>query len=116
MSEVITNIGGEKYYTCKQASEEFGLSYAAIYSACKDGRINARQTGRSYMVSESDIREYIENRKKRIVVDTSLSEWSVEDIANEILKRIEDAYERGVKDGKKAMRDEFTQAFKSVGK
>jgi predicted site-specific integrase-resolvase len=111
MSE--TAINGEKYYTIKQASENFGIAYATIYSACKQKRIDCRQVNDTYMISESSMREYIDHKKKRMTVPSN-SRLTIDDIAEEIIKRINEAYDTGYADGRKAAKAVFTDALKDL--
>lgn len=108
-------INNERFFTVKQAAQESGLTYGAIYSACKEGRIGCRNVNNTYMIGETALRTYIDHRRKRITT-TNESELTIDDLAEELLKRIQDAYDRGKADGRKEAREEFMSAFKSVGK
>lgn len=41
--------------TIKEAAEEFGVSVKTIHSAVKDGRIDARQSGATWLVLRDEV-------------------------------------------------------------
>lgn len=108
-----TAINNEKYYNVKQASERFGLSYQTIYSACKHKRLDCRELNGTYMIAETAMLDYINNRKARIIVPT-YSQLTVDDLAEEILKRINDAYEKGYEAEKKDAKQTLSEALKGL--
>jgi predicted site-specific integrase-resolvase len=108
-----TTINNEKHYTPKQASEHFGLSYATIYSACRNGRLACREINGSYMIAETAMLDYINQRKARITVP-GYSEMSVDDLADELLKRIKTAYDKGYADGKKDAKQALNEAIRGL--
>lgn len=116
----MSEMSNEKFYSTKKASELVGVSDATIKSAIKRGELKAKQVagggpqGFSWMVSESDLMEFKENRKARKTTITGVTDMSVDDLANEFLKRIKHAYEQGYKEGKKKAKEEFMSAFKGV--
>ena len=111
MSE--TAINNERYYTIKQASDEFGIAYSTLAYACRSNKIPHRDINNRPMMAESDIKSYIEDKQKRIT-KTSVSELTIDDLAEEILKRIQDAYDRGRADGIKEAKQAMMQAFKET--
>lgn len=108
-----TTINSEKHYTPKQASEKFGLTYATIYSACRNGKLACREINGSYMIAETAMIDYINQRKARITVP-AYSAMSVDDLAEELLKRIHDAYDKGYADGKKDAKQALNEAIKAI--
>lgn len=108
-----TTINSEKHYTPKQASEKFGLTYATIYSACRNGKVACREINGSYMIAETAMIDYINQRKARITVSAH-SAMTVDDLAEELLKRIHDAYDKGYADGKKDAKQALNEAIKGI--
>lgn len=106
-----TTINNEKHYTPKQASKKFGLTYATIYSACRSGKLACREINGSYMIAETAMIDYINQRKARITVP-AYSAMTVDDLAEELLKRIHDAYDKGYADGKKAAKQALNEALR----
>lgn len=114
----------EKWYDLKKASKEAGVSTQTIYSAIRAGKLVARQISDSsrfgfhYMIGESALLEWVEDRKtvKANAVATSkdLSAYNIQDLAAEITLRIQNAYEKGIKEGKKAARREIKEQLKQV--
>lgn len=110
----------EKFYNTKKAALQVGVSDATIKSAIKRGELPAKQIasggpkGYSYMVSETDLITWMDTRKQRKTTIAGVTEMTVDDLANEILKRLKHEYERGYKQGKKDAKEEFMKAFKGV--
>lgn len=114
----------EKWYTIPQAVREAGISNATLYAAIRQGKLRASQIsdssrhGYHYMISESALLEWVEDRKtvKAHAIATSKvpSELTIEDIAKEITLRIQKAYDTGFKEGKKAGKAEIMDAVKGV--
>lgn len=113
----------EKYFDTKQASKEAGVSVNAICTAIKNGKLQASQIsdssrfGYHYLVSETALIEWMNNRWKRgstTAAPKALSQFSLEDIADELTRRIKKAYEEGYKDGVKKAKQDILTAMKGV--
>ena len=66
------------------------------------------------MIAESDFREWYANRRDRKSTIKGVSEMTVEELADELMKRIKKAYDDGYKQGRKDQRDEMLTALKGV--
>ena len=110
----------EKYYSTSQAAKEFNVTEQTIRNAINRGKLKALQitnsssVGFSFKIAESDLKKWVENRKARKTIIPNVSETTIDDIAEDILKRIKNAYNEGYKAGKKAAKDEFMSALKGV--
>ena len=110
----------EKHYTPKKAAERIGVSDSLIKKAIKDGKLEAMQipgsgpVGYSYMISETNLFAWAENRRKRKTIVKGVSEMTIDDLAEELLKRMKHEYERGYHDGMKKAKEEYLAALKSV--
>lgn len=113
----------EKYFTIKQAADSVKLDYSSIRKACIDGQLQhsvvpkSRGNGDMILISETALTEWYVNRKERVKSkppSASIKEMTVEDLANEILKRMRGSYEAGYKQGRKDARAEFMSAFNGI--
>ena len=110
----------EKHYTVKQASERIGIDYSTLNKACHAGKIkcstvpNPSGNGNRFLISESALLEYDANREKRNTKSPSIDALTVEDLANEILRRVRGAYDEGYRQGRKDAKTEFMSAFKGI--
>lgn len=110
----------EKHYTPKQLHDEFNVEYTGIVKACRQGKLKAstmpapRGSGYTYLIAESDFREWYANRRDRKSTIKGVSEMTVEELADELMKRIKKAYDDGYKQGRKDQRDEMLTALKGV--
>ncbi len=112
----------EKWYTAKEAGEVAGVQASTLTTAIRHGKLVAKQISDSsrygfhYMISESALIDWVEDRKSRKAdaLPKSLEEYSVEDIAQEILRRIHQSYNKGVKDGRKSMKAELIGKFREA--
>ena len=110
----------EKFYTVKQAAEYLGIDYSSINKACHAKRINCSiipsptNHGNTFLISETALTEWYANRRERSPKAPSVDALTVEDLANEILKRVKGAYDEGYKQGRKDARSEFMDAFKGI--
>lgn len=110
----------EKNYTPKQLHEKFNVEYTGIVKACKQGKLKAstvpapRGHGYTYLIAESDFMEWYANRRDRKSTIKGVSEMTVEELADELMKRIRKAYDDGYKQGRKDQRDEMLTALKGV--
>jgi len=55
------NIGSEKWYTIKTAAKVAGYSENTIRKAIKVGHLPANDTGTKYLISENDLKSWVEN-------------------------------------------------------
>lgn len=114
----------EKWYTVKEACKEAGVSGNTISNAIREGKLVASQISDSsrygfhYMISETALLEWVEDRKTQkanaIVTSKVPSEMTIEDIAAEITLRIKKAYDTGFREGKKAGKAEIMDAIRGV--
>lgn len=110
----------EKHYTVKQASERIGIDYSTLNKACHSGKIrcstvpNPSGNGNKFLISESALMEYDANRERRNTKYQSADSMTVEDLANEILRRVKNAYDEGYRQGRKDAKTEFMSAFKGI--
>lgn len=113
----------EKYFDTKQASKEAGVSVNAICTAIKKGKLQASQIsdssrfGYHYLISETALLEWVNNRWKRgraTAAPKALSQFTIEDIAEELGRRFKKAYEDGYKDGMKKAKQDILIAMKGV--
>ncbi len=51
---------GIKLYSLKEAAEVLGVSYATIKTYHQNNRFNGQRIGRSIMVTETELRRFIE--------------------------------------------------------
>ena len=117
-----TETAREKHYTVKQASEYLGVDYSSINKACHAGKINCSTIpsptnhGTTFLISETALTEWYVNRRERgtRTSTNTIAEMTVEDLANEILKRIQGAYDEGYRQGRKAQRAEMLDALKGI--
>lgn len=114
----------EKWFKITEAAQYAGVSGNTLSKAIREGRLKASQISDSskhgfhYMVTESALYEWVEDRKsvKANAIATSKvpSELTIEDIAKEITLRIQKAYDAGFKDGKKVGKAECMEALKGI--
>lgn len=110
----------EKWYKTGEASKEFGISQSALSRAIRMGKLKSSKitghspTGFVDLIPESALIEYMKNKKERVTTIKGVSEMTIDDISEEILKRINDAYQRGFKDGMAKAKAEYMSALKGV--
>ena len=111
----------EKFYTTKQAAEKYMVVEQTLRNAIKNKKLKASQvssgkspTGFIYRIAESDLEKFMEDRKMRKTTIPNVTDLTIDDLAEEILKRIRKAHDEGFKEGKKAAKEEFLSALKGV--
>lgn len=114
----------EKWYTMTEAMKETGVSRATLTRAINEGRMVASQitdssgAGFHFMVSETNLLEWMENRKSKkteaIKKNKAPQEMTVESISEWITKQIQAAYESGYKDGLKTAKAQMLEAAKGI--
>lgn len=53
-------------YTLSEVAKKLGLHYNTIYSFVRSGKLKAYKFGRSYRVSEVELKKYIEGKKFKV--------------------------------------------------
>ena len=110
----------EKWYKTSEASKEFGISQSALSRAIRLGKLKSTKisghspTGFVDLISESALIEYMKDKKDRTTIIKGVSEMTIDDISEELLKRMNDAYQRGFKDGMAKAKNEYMSALKGV--
>lgn len=114
----------EKYLKLSIAAQTAGVSEQTLRNAVSKGTLRAstvpgKTRGHTYLITESDLLEWVEDRKSVKVeaaeVAASLKLATVEQLAAEIQRRIEDSYNEGVKAGAKQKATEFKMMLKQGG-
>lgn len=123
------NEGSEKWYTTAQAAEECNVVKSTLTRAIRDGRLVASEVpsqgrkGTKYMISETALFEWLEHgggkekgdvRTKRYVAK-KYTDMSIEELAGELLRRLQEAYNQGYADGQKNQKREIMDMLKGVG-
>ena len=111
----------EKWFTIKEAVDYAGVSRATLDSAIRKGTLVASQIsdgggryGFHYMISETALLEWVEDRKT-VKSDVRMpAEMTVDKIADWITNEIQKAYENGFKDGMKTAREQMLVAAKGL--
>ena len=57
-------MNGERYYTVADAEEFLGISEPTVRRHILNGRIEAQKIGRSYLINEADLKNYIDRRRE----------------------------------------------------
>ena len=114
----------EKWYTMAEAMKETGVSRATLTRAINEGRMVASQisdssgAGFHFMVSETNLLEWMENRKSKKAEVTKKNkapqEMTVDSISEWITQQIQTAYETGFKDGLKTAKETMMEAAKGL--
>lgn len=110
----------EKWYHAKEAAREYGIGYSTITRAIRDGRLKTTKvsgksrTGFVDLISETLLNEFVKTMKERKTIINGVTDLTVDDLANELLKRINDAYERGYKDGMATAKKEIKERLKEI--
>ena len=58
---MVTHPLGTEIYSVKQVAEALGLSTNTIYEAIKAGKLQARRTGKDFLITREAVREYFES-------------------------------------------------------
>ncbi len=114
----------EKYLRLNIAAQTAGVSEATLRNAISKGRLRAsavpgKTRGHTYLITETDLLEWVEDRKTVKVpeeeVNASLRLATVDQLAAEIQRRIEESYNEGFKHGAKQKAAEFKMILKQGG-
>lgn len=119
-----------QYLSAVKASEIAGVAQQTIINHINKGTLKASPVRESnsdrtnkWMISEDDLLEWMENRPKRertAKMDTYLEESYTDEefddfakrFATYLFKRLQDAYNKGVKDGEQRMKSKMINALK----
>lgn len=116
--------GKEKWYDIATAAKEAGVSRPTLTKAAREGRLRASQvsggrgkTGHHYLISESALIEWMNDRKSvkdTVAAVNAVHMSTVEELAAELNKRIQDAYDKGFRDGEKATKNAMQKSLKDL--
>lgn len=53
----------EKYYTCEEVAERYGVKVATVWDWIKSKKLAAIDLGRAYRIKESDLLEFEQSNK-----------------------------------------------------
>ena len=53
----------EKYYTCEEVAERYGVKVATVWDWIKSKKLAAIDLGRAYRIKESDLTEFEQSNK-----------------------------------------------------
>ena len=110
----------KKWYKVSEASAEFGINKSQINKVIRDGKIKvtkvsgASPTGFVSMIPEDEIVKFAKNHTARKTIIKDVTDITVDDLAEELLKHINDAYEKGFKAGMAKAKNEYMAAIKGV--
>lgn len=115
----------EKHYTVKQAAEECGVSTTAIKTAIRKERLKASTVpgtgkyGWQYLISESDLFEWLEHREERnprqlTFIKNQYKDMTVEQLAGRLLNMVNEAYKQGYDDGMHEAKVEMLKKLNEV--
>lgn len=60
-SRIVTHPLGTEIYSVKQVAESLGLSTKTIYEAIEAGKLQAKKTGKQFLITREAVREYFES-------------------------------------------------------
>ena len=109
-----------KWYKVAEASEQFGIDKSVINKAIRNGKIKVTKisgpspTGFISSIPEDEMIKFARNHVARKTTITGVTDMTVDDLAEELLKRIKDAYDKGFKDGMAKAKNEYMAAIKGV--
>lgn len=110
----------EKYYPLKEAAKQAGCSQETLRKAIVQKHLPASQLpsgkgGMMYMISETNLLDWMENRKKFQSAIHGVTDLTIEDLAHEILARVQKAYEDGYKAGIRDTKAKYKELLKELG-
>ena len=114
----------EKYLRLNIAAQTAGVTEQTLRNAITKGRLKAstvpgKTRGHTYLITETDLLAWVEDRKSIKVdqaeVAANLALASVDQLAAEIQRRIDESYNAGVKAGAKQKATEFKMMLKQGG-
>jgi excisionase family DNA binding protein len=59
--QMITHPLGTEIYSVKQVAASLGLSTKTIYEAIEAGKLQAKKTGKQFLITREAVREYFES-------------------------------------------------------
>ena len=110
----------QKYITIKRAAEICHVADQTIRNAIAKGKLSCTKVpsgnsnGEKMFVDYDELMVWIDNRKQRITTIPGVTELTIDDLAEELLKRLKKSYDDGYKAGVAAAKDEFSNALKAV--
>ena len=60
-SRIVTHPLDTEIYSVKQVAESLGLSTKTIYEAIEAGKLQAKKTGKQFLITREAVREYFES-------------------------------------------------------
>ena len=57
---MVTHPLGTEIYSVKQVAESLGLSTKTIYEAIETGKLQAKKTGKQFLITREAVREYFD--------------------------------------------------------
>ena len=58
---MVTHPLGTEIYSVKQVAEALGLSTKTIYEAIEAGKLQAKKTGKQFLITREAVREYFDS-------------------------------------------------------
>jgi excisionase family DNA binding protein len=58
---MVTHPLGTEIYSVKQVAESLGLSTKTIYEAIEAGKLQAKKTGKQFLITREAVREYFDS-------------------------------------------------------
>lgn len=110
----------EKFVTIKRAAEICHVADQTIRNAITKGTLACTKVpsgdsrGEKMFVNYDELMEWFDKRKKRITTIPGVSELTIDDLAEELLKRIQKSYDDGYAAGVAAAKTEISNALKAV--
>lgn len=110
----------QKFITIKRASEMCHVADQTIRNAIAKGALSCTKVpsgdsrGEKMFVNYDELMAWFDNRKKRITTIPGVTDLTIDDIADELLKRVQKAYDEGYRAGIEAARKQYQDAFKAV--
>lgn len=116
----MSEANNQKYVTVKKASEIVGVADQTIRNAIANKKLNAsvvpanNNRGSTTFIEYEELMAWASARKKRMTTIPGVATLTIDDLAEELLKRIQNAYEEGYKAGVQAAKQEYLDAIKGV--
>jgi len=110
------NIQLEKHQICVPVENVAERSWDAIANKKLTASVvpAANNRGSTTFVNYDELMQWASTRKKRMTTIPGVATLTIDDLAEELLKRIQHAYEEGYKAGVQAAKQEYLDAIKGV--